>query len=43
MIVGAVNEDLEATVPLVGMTLLERHSLQIEVIRGGAVTISAFS
>jgi clan AA aspartic protease len=29
------------TAPLVGMSLLERHSLRIDVLRGGVVTITA--
>ena len=34
--IEAVNAE-----PLVGMTLLERHSLRIDVMRGGTVTINS--
>lgn len=37
----AVEVDAVNAEPLVGMTLLERHSLQIEVVRGGAVSIKS--
>jgi hypothetical protein len=36
MIQGNVNGDLDL---LIGMALLERHSLQVDVVNGGAVTI----
>jgi clan AA aspartic protease len=36
-----VEVEAADTEPLVGMSLLDRHSLQIDVVKGGAVTISA--
>lgn len=37
-----VEVDLVDTEPLLGMSLLDRHSLLIEVVTGGAVTVTAF-
>ena len=37
-----VTAEAADTDPLVGMSLLDRHSLRIDVLRGGVVTISAF-
>ena len=36
-----VEVEAADTEPLVGMSLLDRHSLRIDVLRGGVVTISA--
>lgn len=37
-----VEVEAADTEPLVGMSLLDRHALRIDVLRGGIVTISAF-
>jgi clan AA aspartic protease len=36
-----VEVEAADTEPLVGMSLLDHHSLQIDVLRGGVVTVSA--
>jgi clan AA aspartic protease len=36
-----VTVEAADTDPLVGMSLLDRHSLRIDVLRGGVVTVSA--
>ena len=36
-----VEVEAADTEPLVGMRLLDRHSLRIDVLRGGVVTVSA--
>ena len=36
-----VEVEAADTEPLVGMSLLDRHSLRIDVLRGGVVTVSA--
>ena len=36
-----VEVEAAETEPLVGMSLLDRHSLRIDVLRGGVVTVSA--
>jgi clan AA aspartic protease len=36
-----IEVEVADTEPLVGMSLLDRHSLRIDVLSGGAVTISA--
>jgi clan AA aspartic protease len=38
-----VEVEAADTEPLVGMSLLDRHSLRIDVLRGGVVTVSALS
>jgi len=38
-----VEVEAADTEPLVGMSLLDRHSLRIDVLSGGAVTITALS
>lgn len=38
-----VEVEAANTEPLVGMSLLDRHSLRIDVLRGGVVTITALS
>ena len=38
----AVEVEVVDTEPLLGMSLLDRHSLLIEVATGGAVTVTAF-
>ena len=38
-----VEVEAADTEPLVGMSLLDRHSLRIDVLRGGVVTVSALA
>jgi clan AA aspartic protease len=38
-----VEVEAADTEPLVGMRLLDRHSLRIDVLRGGVVTVTALS
>ena len=38
----AVEVEVVDTEPLLGMSLLDRHSVLIEVVTGGAVTVTAF-
>ena len=40
-LIRTVEVDAANAEPLVGMSLLDRHSLLIDVVRGGSVTIAA--